>query len=208
MHPRHALVCALLAAASCRTVGDAPSQPAAPTTTTTSPQIPTAAVGAKLSPPSAGCSPARQSPSARLILERSMCYGYCPDYTVEVHGDGQAIYEGRDFVRVRGKRTGRIPQAQVDALFAEAACAHPEGWKSNYTYPVTDNPSATVTVDLAGDGAPPIVVRDYPPCHQSHDPDDTPAELCELEKAIDTTFGSDAYVQCVGPDGGFVYCTR
>ena len=137
-----------------------------------------------------------------------MCYGFCPDYTIEVHGDGQAIYEGRNYVRVRGRVTGRIPQANVDALFAKAASAHPEKWKSDYTWPVTDNPTATVTVDLAGDGAPPIVVRDYPPCHETHDGNDTPAELCDLERAIDTTFGSSAYVECVSPDGGLTYCTR
>jgi hypothetical protein len=49
-------------------------------------------------------------------------------------------------------------------------------------------------------------VRDYPPCHETHDGDDTPGELCDLERAIDTTFGSAAYVQCSGPDGGLTYC--
>jgi hypothetical protein len=192
----------LLLAASCRTIGDPPRQ-AAPSTTST---IAPAAVAARLSPPAASCSPPRQSPSARLVLERTACYGSCPDYTLEIHGDGQAIFDGRTFVRVHGRVTGRIPQSAVDALFAKAACAHPEKWKSEYTWPVTDNPTATVTVDLAGDGAPAIVVRDYPPCHETHDADETPAELCELEKAIDAAFGSSAYVQCIAPDGGPIYC--
>jgi hypothetical protein len=118
-------VFALLLAASCRTVGDAPSQASAPTKTGA--PVPSAAVAARLSPPTTTvCSPPPQSPSARLILERTACYGFCPDYTVEVRGDGMAIYEGRNFVRVRGKHMGRIPKAAVDALFGKAACAHPE----------------------------------------------------------------------------------
>jgi hypothetical protein len=171
------------------------------------PNVPPAAVDAKLSQSTASCSPPRQAPSARLVLERTACYGTCPDYTLEIHGDGQAIYDGRRFVRVHGRVAGRIPQTAVDALFAKAACAHPEKWKSEYTWPVTDNPTATVTVDLAGDGSAPIVVRDYPPCHQAHDAfDETPAELCDLEKAIDGAFGSSAYVECTAPDGGPAYC--
>ena len=193
----------LLLAGSCRTIGDPPRQ-AAPTTATSS--VPPAAVGAKLTPSSASCSPPRQPSSARLILERTVCYGYCPDYTIEIHGDGQTIFEGRKFVRVHGRVTGRIPQAQVDALFAKAACAHPEKWKSEYMWPVTDNPTAVVTVDLAGDGSPPTVVHDYPPCHETHDGNDTPGELCELEKAIDDALGSSAYVECATPDGGPTYC--
>jgi len=199
---RLALGLALLLAPSCRTIGDPPRQ-AAPTTT---PTIPSAAVEARLSPSSAGCSPPRQPPSARLVLERTVCYGFCPDYTLEILGNGLTVFEGRRFVRVHGRVSGRIPQAEVDALFAKAACAHPEKWRSDYTWPVTDNPTATVTVDLAGDGSPPIVVRDYPPCHETHDGNETPAALCELESAIDDAFGSGAYVQCTNPDGGLTYC--
>jgi hypothetical protein len=163
-------------------------------------------VEARLSPSNASCSPPRQPPSARLVLERTVCFGTCPDYTIEIRGNGQAVYEGRQFVRVHGRVPGRIPQPEVDALFAKAACAHPEKWRSEYTWPITDNPTATVTVDLAGDGAPPIVVRDYPPCHDTHDGNETPPALCELEKAIDAAIGSAAYIDCRAPDGGLIYC--
>ncbi|HEX8793852.1 MAG TPA: DUF6438 domain-containing protein [Polyangiaceae bacterium] len=210
MMRRIVLVLSLLAAAAaCRTVGDPPSQATTPTTTATGTTIPTAALSAKLAPTNpTGCPAAHQPATARLILQRSMCYGYCPDYTIEVHGDGQAIFEGRNFVRVRGRHTGRIPQADTDALFAKAACAHPETWKTEYTWPVTDNPTAIVTVDLAGDGSPPVVVNDYPPCHETHDGNETPEALCDLERAIDTTAGTAAWVNCVGADGGETYCTR
>jgi hypothetical protein len=193
---------ALFLAAACRTIGDPPRQ-AAPTTSST---VPPAAAQAKLSQSNATCSPPRQPPSARLVLERTLCFGTCPHYTLEIRGNGQAVFEGRRFVRVHGPVTGRIPQAAVDALFAKAACAHPEKWRSEYTWPVTDNPSAIVTVDLAGDGSTPIVVRDYPPCHETHDGNETPPALCELEQAIDGVFGSADYVECKAPDGGLIYC--
>ncbi len=198
---RFALATVLLLIASCRTIGDPPRQ-AAPATTSS---IPPAAQEARLAPPSASCSPPRQSPGARLVLERTLCYGFCPDYTIEIRGDGQATFEGRKFVRVRGRISGRILQAQVDALFAQAACAQPEKWKSEYTWPVTDNPTAIVTFDPSG-GGPTIVVRDYPPCHETHERNETPAALCELERAIDDTFGAADYVQCKTADGGLTYC--
>lgn len=37
-----------------------------------------------------------------ITLERTVCFGVCPDYVVTVHGDGTVEYEGRNFVAVKG----------------------------------------------------------------------------------------------------------
>jgi hypothetical protein len=73
---------------------------------------------------------------------------------------------------------------------------------------VVDKPTAIVTVDLAGDGSPPVEVRDYPLCHDTHDGSETPEALCDLERAIDKTADTAAYVECASPDGGPTYGMR
>jgi hypothetical protein len=138
-------------------------------------------------------------------MERTECFGYCPAYVVEVHPDGNVSYTGNDYVRVRGPAHWKIPKADADALFDRAACANPGAWKANYTFRVTDNPTAIVTVDLDTVGHA-VVVKDYPPCHSEAEA--TPDSLCELEKAIDELARTSAYVECPSPDGGLTFCTR
>jgi hypothetical protein len=121
---------------------------------------------------------------------------------VEVHRDGAVVYEGRAFVRVQGQAHWRMPPAAVDSLFRKAACAGAETWKRRYAVPITDSPSAKITVDL-GSG-PAVAVEDYPPCHSEAEP--TPAALCDLENAIDDLAGTGAYVSCVRADGGLGEC--
>lgn len=52
----------------------------------------------------------------RIRLNRSRCYGTCPAYTVEVHGDGTVIYHGESSVIGLGERRWQISQADVQAL--------------------------------------------------------------------------------------------
>jgi hypothetical protein len=201
-------VAALVAlVAACRTEHDPAPGPSSPTAATNA--IPSAAPSAHVgTPPVSTCHPPPPAATARLVLERTVCYGTCPDYTVEVHPDGTVLYEGRQFVRVRGKVRGTMAKPVADALFAQAACAGSSGWKADYTFPITDNPTANVTVDL-GTGKT-IVVRDYPPCHggQPGDPDTTPAALCQLEQAIDTSANTSVWTECRAADGGPDYCGR
>jgi hypothetical protein len=40
--------------------------------------------------------------SLRIRLSRSMCFGHCPDYTVEITGNGDVIYVGRAYTHISG----------------------------------------------------------------------------------------------------------
>jgi hypothetical protein len=148
----------------------------------------------------------RSAPSAegvaRLVLERTDCYGYCPSYSVEVHRDGTVAYEGRAFVRVLGAARWRMPPEKTDALFGKAARARAETWQRRYAVPITDSASAKITIELRSGAA--ISVEDYPPCHSEADP--TPEGLCDLENAIDDMAGTSDYVRCVREDGGLAEC--
>jgi hypothetical protein len=185
----------LLVVAACRTEGEpARALPVVPNA------APSASVVAAATSVIPSCHPPPAARGARLVLTRSMCFGTCPDYRVEVHADGTVLFAGRAYVRAKGAARWKIPQADAERLFAIAACAGASSWKSRYTFPITDNPTAVVTVDLTP-GATPIEVTDYPPCHH-----DTPAALCELEEAIDDLSHVAPYVQCVGADGGPTDC--
>ena len=51
-----------------------------------------------------------------ITLERTACYGTCPVYKLTITGDGMVVYEGRDFVEVKGEQTSSISPAQVQDL--------------------------------------------------------------------------------------------
>jgi hypothetical protein len=41
-------------------------------------------------------------------MHRSVCYGTCPAYEVELRSDGSVRFKGEDFVAVKGTRTGSV----------------------------------------------------------------------------------------------------
>jgi hypothetical protein len=68
--------------------------------------------------------------AVELTMDRSPCFGSCPQYRVTLRDDGTAIYEGLDYVRARGTFVTRVPTADVidlvqrfDASFSEAHAA-------------------------------------------------------------------------------------
>jgi len=53
-----------------------------------------------------------------ITLEKGMCYGECPVYQIRITGDGRISYHGEMFVEAQGKRTRKIPPAEVRNLVA------------------------------------------------------------------------------------------
>src|SRR5437762_3733651 len=92
----------------------------------------------------------------QLSLERTTCYGWCPAYTVTVFGDGRVEYEGKRFVKIKGKRTKRIDINALRQLRGEVERIHYFDLRDSYASPAdgcptrwTDNPAAITSV-LAG----------------------------------------------------------
>src|SRR5260221_14226444 len=53
-----------------------------------------------------------QDQTGLITLERGVCFGTCPSYMVTLAADGSVTWEGRDFVRTKGKATAHIkPEA-------------------------------------------------------------------------------------------------
>jgi hypothetical protein len=54
-----------------------------------------------------------------ITLERGACFGSCPVYKLTIYDDGTVEYEGKEFVRVRGKATGQITTEALQKLIGE-----------------------------------------------------------------------------------------
>lgn len=50
----------------------------------------------------------------KIVLSRTGCFGTCPSYDVEVHGDGTVLYDGGLFVAITGSHRASVPG---DAVF-------------------------------------------------------------------------------------------
>jgi hypothetical protein len=133
-----------------------------------------------------------------ITLDRTVCFGMCPSYSLSIGGAGAVTFTGRQFVKLVGTATSQIAVADVQGLVDEmeqadyfhltvpASC--PQGIS-------TDAPTATTSLQVAGKSH---VVENY------HGNACAPAVLRTLEDRIDAVAQSAQWVKCDGVD----YCPR
>jgi hypothetical protein len=90
--------------------------------------------------------PAQTEGPVEITLNRTPCYGFCPDYTVTITGDGEVRYEGRNFVNAVGVRTATVPREDVAALLARFDAIGFEQLRDEYRDQMTDLPTTTITL--------------------------------------------------------------
>lgn len=126
-----------------------------------------------------------------ITLARSACYGSCPVYKVEIHGDGAVTFKGIEYVTAQGTRRYKIPAERVRELVAEFYKIDFFALKDEYTHvelpgglieEVTDLPSTTVTISIGGRTKS---VLDYY---------GTPPQVRQLEDKIDEVSGADKFI--------------
>lgn len=86
-----------------------------------------------------------------ISLERTPCFGFCPDYAVTVFGNGTVVYEGRNFVAVEGVQRDQIPQEDVRELVDEFYSVGFFNLRDRYEQSVTDLPSQTTSITIDGE---------------------------------------------------------
>lgn len=134
-----------------------------------------------------------------ITLDRSVCYGFCPSYSIRIGGDGTVAYVGRQFVKVVGTASSQVPLSDVQGLANEMEQANyfdltvPETCAQGIS---TDFPTATTSLTLAG--ATHTIER-----YQGNAC--APAVLTTLEDRIDTVANSAQWVKCDTADG---YCAN
>ena len=90
-----------------------------------------------------------QSTPLRVRLERTVCFGRCPEYVVTVRADRTVVYVGRRGVLVRGVRRARIGPTAMRKLRRAVAATDVFNLDSRYDeMSVTDLPSAKLIVQV------------------------------------------------------------
>ncbi len=88
--------------------------------------------------------------TVEIRLERGVCYGFCPAYSVTISGDGQVHYEGRSFVNVVGERSASISREDVARLVAHFDEIGFDRLSDEYRANVTDLPTYRVSITRNG----------------------------------------------------------
>jgi hypothetical protein len=89
--------------------------------------------------------------SARITLDRKECLPLgCPDYTVEVHGDGSTIYEGRGYVAFTGKHSTAIPEDNVRELVRLFREADYFSFEDIYPLNAANKPREITSIEIDG----------------------------------------------------------
>ncbi len=60
--------------------------------------------------------PAPVYPDLVVTMERTMCLGTCPTYTLTIYGDKTLVYEGRIHVATEGTITTTVSLDQIEQL--------------------------------------------------------------------------------------------
>lgn len=118
-----------------------------------------------------------------ITLERTVCFGACPDYKVTINGDGTVVFEGRNFVAIEGVQTAKISEEQVQNLVAEFYRAGFFSLRDRYEQQITDLPSQTTSITI--DGKSKTIYR-Y---------GFEPRQLAELENKIDEIAGTEKWIK-------------
>lgn len=121
--------------------------------------------------------------NAIITMERTVCFGSCPDYSLTIYGNGTVHYEGRNFVAVTGRQTSTIPPEDVRELVKNFYDIGYFSLEDEYAVPVTDLPTTTTSISI--DGRFKEIVDYY----------GAPEKIRQLENKIDEVAKSEVWVK-------------
>ena len=122
-----------------------------------------------------------------ITLERTVCFGTCPEYKLTIYGNGTVEYEGKRFVKIEGKRTIAISEEKIRQLFSEFKKIDYFSLNDSYEeFMATDMPSAFTSLTVDGKTK---TVRHY------HGDFSAPKELTDLENKIDEIVNSNQWIK-------------
>lgn len=122
-----------------------------------------------------------------ISLSRSGCYGTCPSYLIEIHGDGEVVYVGGSYVDVLGRHSYRISPQAVAELVGIARRDDIWGLSGSYRAQVTDNPTYVLKLKA---GASSRTIEDYVGKRAG-----MPEVIREFEEAVDRIGRADEWTR-------------
>ena len=85
-----------------------------------------------------------------ITLERTSCFGTCPAYKVEIHGDGSMVYTGTRFVAITGEHRDHISDEAVGQIVEAFRRADYFSLRDKYIQSVTDNATYQTSISIGG----------------------------------------------------------
>src|SRR5215471_19307835 len=135
-----------------------------------------------------------------ISFERTQCYGTCPSYTIAIHGDGSVTYIGKEHVKIKENREGRIEPKALRTLLSEFAKAKflslPEDYSESKCACRRCTDMATAITELKTTNVT-HRVNHYYGCGCA------PKALFELESAIDKAANVEQWTGDVSKQGPF-----
>lgn len=122
----------------------------------------------------------------KMTLTRTGCFGTCPSYTIEIHGDGSVIYKGEAFVVLTGEHRDQLAPEKVLEIVDAFRNADYFSLNDEYSYPVTDNPTFTTSIGIDGTSKS---VMDYVGPQAG-----MPQSVSDLEETMDLVAGSAKWI--------------
>ena len=126
-----------------------------------------------------------------ITLERTQCFGECPVYSVSIDARGNVVYQGKEFVRVAGRRTAQIAPARVAAILQAAERLRFFTLDDQYRFTRNPDGSTGIASDLP---TTLVTIRSGGRSKRVEDYDGAPPGLKELEQLIDVEAGSRRWV--------------
>ena len=122
-----------------------------------------------------------------ISLVRTMCFGACPSYQVEILGDGSVTWRGGRDVATIGDAHSTIPKREIRALYRAFRRADFFWLYDSYNAPITDLPTYTVTISYDGHVK---AVADYAGMSAG-----MPHAVSDLEQLIDKTANTQQWIK-------------
>lgn len=86
----------------------------------------------------------------QITLERTSCFGRCPAYKVEIHGDGSVVYTGISSVAVTGQHLDRISREALEQIVEAFRRANYFSLANEYVGCAVDCPLYRTSVSIDG----------------------------------------------------------
>jgi hypothetical protein len=130
-----------------------------------------------------------------ITLERTACFGTCPVYKLTIFKDGKVLFEGKEYVRQKGKASGKISKKALKDLIAQFQSINYLDLRSSYVSQGkecpewwTDSPGAITSLTLEGKTK---TINHYHGCRGVSVLDG----LTELEDKIDQAVNSKQWIK-------------
>ena len=132
--------------------------------------------------------------SIEISLERGMCFGTCPVYSVTLYGNGTISWVGNMYVETIGNASGYTDPTLVQDLYHHIARGGFFDFEDAYTaYNITDMPSAVLTVRS---NTTTKQIDHY------HGDFTAPKNLTLMEDAVDAVANTSRWIGTISLDGG------